>query len=432
MTKKLTELAVKNWKHTGTRQEVRDGLIAALYLIVQPSPSTVKSWAYRPRINGKPSKITFGKWPAVSLAGARKLAQEMQLKICRGEDPTAKTPKREEKTVEQLARDFVQMHCVPRNRPGTLRETLRILGLERDPHTGELRLTQTKGEVLSKWQHRRSRDITAEDVIDVTDAIFARAPIQANRTLAVIRSMFSWAISRKWVAANPCDGLRAPGKENARRRVLRPEELRAVWRATERLDAPARDAYRLLILSGQRKSQVATARLEDFDFREMLWTMPPEQAGNKNEVPHVLPITDEIARIVRACPHRQGYLFGGSKPLNLGSAIKNELDALVLDELRVEAAGRGDDPAQVKLEPWRNHDLRRTMRTGLSSLAIPEGDIVRELVLGHKQKGIHDVYDQHSYLPEKKIALELWAARVGDIVSPLPANVVPIRATAGA
>ena len=85
MTKKLTELAVKNWKHTGTRQEVRDGLIAALYLIVQPSPSTVKSWAYRPRINGKPSKITFGKWPAVSLAGARKLAQEMQLKICRGE-----------------------------------------------------------------------------------------------------------------------------------------------------------------------------------------------------------------------------------------------------------------------------------------------------------------------------------------------------------
>ena len=135
---------------------------------------------------------------------------------------------------------------------------------------------------------------------------------------------------------------------------------------------------------------------------------------------------------MRACPHRQGYLFGGIEAAQPSFRNSNELDTLVLDELRVEAAGRGDDPAQVKLEPWRNHDLRRTMRTGLSSLAIPEGDIVRELVLGHKQKGIHDVYDQHSYLPEKKIALELWAARVGDIVSPLPANVVPIRATAGA
>ena len=149
----------------------------------------------------------------------------------------------------------MQMHCVPRNRPGTFRETLRILGPDHDPHTGELRLTQTKGEVLSKWQHRRSRDITAEDVIDVTDP-FLPVPDPANRTWP----LFDRCLAGRYPQVGNRQSLgriAKPGKENARRRVLRPEELRAVWRATERLHAPARDAYRLLILSGQRghKSQ---------------------------------------------------------------------------------------------------------------------------------------------------------------------------------
>ena len=215
---------------------------------------------------------------------------------------------------------------------------------------------------------------------------------------------------------------------------MKPQELRAVWRAAERLDdetsayRPRQDAYRLLILSGQRKSQVCLARLEDFDLMAGLWTIPPEREGTKSEYVHVLPITAEIEAIVKACPHRTGYLFStkqGAKPLTLGDKLKKEIDAFALDELKREAVERGEDPERVKLEPWTNHDLRRTMRTGLSALAVPEGDLVRELVIGHKQRGVHGIYDVHSYLDEKRIALELWAARVRDIVEP-PPNVVPI------
>jgi integrase len=135
-------------------------------------------------------------------------------------------------------------------------------------------------------------------------------------------------------------GLRAVAKERVRQRVLRPEELRAVWKAAERLGGPAGDAYRLLILSGQRKSQVTLARLEHFDMKEGLWTIPAEQEGSKNDTPHVLPITIEIEAIVKACPHRRGYLFSttmGAKPLTLGAKIKRQIDALALEELKREA-----------------------------------------------------------------------------------------------
>ena len=70
------------------------------------------------------------------------------------------------------------------------------------------------------------------------------------------------------------------------------------------------------------------------------------------------------------------------------------------------------------------------MRTGLSALAVPDGDLVRELVIGHKQPGVHSVYDQYN-LAEKRVALELWAAKVRDIVSPPPDNVVLLKASGG-
>jgi hypothetical protein len=79
-------------------------------------------------------------------------------------------------------------------------------------------------------------------------------------------------------------------------------------------------------------------------------------------------------------------------------------------------------------EPFVVHDLRRSMRTGLS--ALPVTDIVRELVIAHTQKGLHKVYDLHAYADEKRRALELWGMRLRDIVEPSPPNVTPLRAKA--
>src|SRR5450759_2714817 len=111
---------------------------------------------------------------------------------------------------------------------------------------------------------------------------------------------------------------------------------------------------------------------------------------------------------------RRNYLFSttmGARPVSGFSKTKQRLDKEMLTELG-------------NLEPWVIHDIRRTMRTGLSALPVP--DLVRELVIGHTKPGLHKVYDQHAYIDEKRHALELWAARLHDIVQPAPANVVKL------
>ena len=103
---------------------------------------------------------------------------------------------------------------------------------------------------------------------------------------------------------------------------------------------------------------------------------------------------------------------GGERPISGFSKAKARLDNVL-----------GSDVA-----PWRFHDLRRTMRTALSGLPNIS-NLVAELVIAHAQPGLHKVYDQHSYLDEKRRALELWASRLMAIVGEPPeGNVVRLEA----
>ncbi len=473
--KNLTDLTIKNLKLKPTGP----------YNVMDGSPETPRGFGIR--IQGskqkpiktfilytrfpnstKPARRAIGQYGEITLEAARKVAVSWRQLIKEGKDPRAEAERKaaeerakkiEEKPIEELCRSFIQKYAKIHTKARSWRETARYLGLEPDPdNEGELRFTKSKGEVISKWEGRSIQSITPAEVIDLIDSIFARgAKIAANRTLAAIRKMFAWAVSRKLLTVSPCQEVKPPAKERKRRRVLlqlleeapddMPDysaedhpELRAVWRAAEYLDEPApdgyrprRDAYRMLILSGQRKSIVRLARIEDFDLKRRLWIIEAEQEGVKrdeDDIPHVIPITAEIEAIVRSCPHKAGYLFsldGGKTPLTIGGKLKKELDGLVLQELRREASERGDDPASVQLKHWTNHDLRRSMRSGISSLAVPEGDTVRELLIGHKQKGIKEVYDLHKYLRPMRIALELWAAKVRSIVEPAANNVVRLH-----
>jgi integrase len=115
-------------------------------------------------------------------------------------------------------------------------------------------------------------------------------------------------------------------------------------------------------------------------------------------------------------PHfRKGpYLFSttfGEKPVNGFSKAKARLDEFMLEEL---GPGPGDQPTE--LAPFVIHDLRRTVRTRLSSLRVP--DIVAKMVIGHCRRGLARVYDQHRFVDEMREAIELWAARLRSIVVP--------------
>jgi integrase len=115
---------------------------------------------------------------------------------------------------------------------------------------------------------------------------------------------------------------------------------------------------------------------------------------------HEVPLGPLTLQMIEGLPRFDGdYVFtttSGERPVSGFSKAKVRLDTL---------SGVG---------AWRFHDLRRTMRTHLSALPVP--DMVRELVIAHARPGLHAVYDRHSYQEEKRECLSLWEARLSGIV----------------
>jgi integrase len=151
----------------------------------------------------------------------------------------------------------------------------------------------------------------------------------------------------------------------------------------------------------------------EVDLAKGIWTIPAERM--KADAPHIVPLAPEAVAILESLPRWTGpFVFsttGGARPISGFSKMKTRIDTAIAEPI----------------EPWRFHDLRRTMRTGLSALRIP--DTVSELCIAHTQKGLHKVYDQHAYLDEKRHAFEAWANRVMSIVDPGEAsNVISIAA----
>jgi integrase len=190
-------------------------------------------------------------------------------------------------------------------------------------------------------------------------------------------------------------------------------ELIALWQCS---DYPFGSLYQLLLLTGARKSEVSDARWREFDLTKKIWTVPPERF--KSNASHLVPLSDAAVAIIEALPRftKGDHLFTttyGEKPISGFSKGKDRLDKLMAEQL-------GSTPP-----PWVIHDIRRTVRTRLASLRVP--DLVAEMVIGHGRKGLQRVYDQHTYESEMREALELWAARLRDIVTPPPENVVRMR-----
>jgi integrase len=221
-------------------------------------------------------------------------------------------------------------------------------------------------------------------------------------------------------------------------RLLSNDELFALWRAAGRMRYPAGPAYRLLCLTALRLNEAVDGARSEFNMRELIWVIPAERmkgkdSGKKQARPHAVPLTPDIIAIVEALPKfKKGkFLFSttaGKTSTWIGTKIKQRLDRRMLLTLKALAKRRGEDPADVRLPHFINHDIRRTVRSQLSRLKVTEE--AREAVLAHARPGIKGTYDLYDYLDEKREALELWAARLRSIVEPPPNNVIKLRATA--
>jgi integrase len=242
----------------------------------------------------------------------------------------------------------------------------------------------------------------------------------ARKLHAHISKLFSWAVARgKYcLETSPCADVKPAaliGTPKARDRVLSDNEIRALWEAADGLSYPAAPFVRLLLLTGQRLRECAEMRRNEVDLDKALWVIPASRM--KGNAAHEVPLPPTAVEILKSLPRWTGpFVFsttGGERPISGFSKMK----------LRIDAATAGPIPA------WRFHDLRRTVRTGLGGLPVPNN--VAELVIAHAQPGLHKVYDRHGYREEKRRALEIWAAKLRDIVeSGEPSNVITLAAGA--
>jgi integrase len=287
-------------------------------------------------------------------------------------------------------------------------------------------------ELLPRWGARPVTDITHRDVREIVEGVVDRgAATYAHNVFDAVNAVLNFAAAQDMIEANPARLLKRSaiiGPKRHRQRVLDDAELRALWRASGRLGYPYGSLYQMLILTGTRLDEAAGARWREFDLERKTWTIPAERF--KSDAVHMVPLTDDAVAVLGTLPRFNSgdYLFSakfGKAPVGGFTKVKDRLDRQMLRTLRALARARGDDPRSVQLVHFVNHDLRRTVRTRLSALKVP--DHVAEMVIGHGRKGIARIYDQHRFEDEKREALTLWAMRLRSIVTPPPANVIALR-----
>jgi integrase len=259
-------------------------------------------------------------------------------------------------------------------------------------------------DVMTVLKGREVSGLTRRDIHAALDSVLARgSPIQANRALSVMRRMFGYAVERGLIERSPCDGVRPPSIEHSRDRVLSDGELAAIWRGCDQIGLFG-SLVKLLMLTGQRRSEIGAMRWSEIDFEAHTLNLPRERV--KNATAHCVPLSNAAIAILLGLDrdlssNANGLVFSTTgRPVSGYSKMKARLDA---------ASGTAG---------WCLHDLRRTFVTGLARLGV---DIpVIERAVNHRSGtfgGVVGTYQRHDYHQEVRAAMEVWAAHISSLTS---------------
>lgn len=334
-----------------------------------------KTWIVRRRVGAKVLNRKLGTYPTMGLATARTAAGKLLEMI--GRDGSTEAADR---TFGSLAEAWLtkKENDRKRNRSWLLQKR------------------QLEVHVLPKWRERRLAEIRRADVRDLVDGI--EGDVLPNRILTLVKTIFRHALSRDWIEHSPAEGVGKPKDEAPRDRWLDMDEVKRVWEAIGLAGYPFGHFVKVLLLTGQRRTEVATMRWADIDFEAATWTL--RAGATKAEREHLVPLSPPVIEVLKSIPRMGDYAFTTDGKTHIGNFAKGKLrlDAFI---------GAESEP----LAPWTLHDLRRTASSHMARLGLSKE--IRGRVLNHAVSGVTDRhYTPFDFAPEKRSALDRWAAEV--------------------
>lgn len=370
----LTDLSVK-------RLRVADSGRATYYddavpgFGVRVSASGAKSFVLL--VGRTRKRVTIGRYPTISLQEARARAREILAARVLGKDDLPSV-KFDDAIEIFIASRYGENYPKPRTRD----ETRRLL----------------HRHFLPKFRHEQLANIKTHEIADIVDGL-RKTPSIAHHAFAAIRTFFRWAEGRRYVLRSPCAGLDRPRPSKPRERFLSPDEIRAIVAAARSSGTTLGTIIELLLLTGQRRGEIAQLRHEWIDWQKRTITFPAKITKNKRV--HVLPFGSRVEYLLRK-GQPKGCLFpakGKNTPFDGWSKCKPKFDA------------------ECPIDHWTLHDLRRTFATQMGALGVPIH--ITEKLLNHvsgTMGGIVAVYQLHSYEKEMRSAIEAWELELSRIM----------------
>lgn len=351
------------------QDEHADNMVTGLRLRIGAGGK--KTWILRRRVGAKVINRKLGNYPGMGLAAARKAAEGVLTALER--DGTTEAIDR---TFGQVATAWIDKVAKPNNSSWKLQER------------------RLEMHVLPAWRDRKIASIRRADVRDLLDGI--EGDVLPNRVLTVVKTIFRFALSRDWIEASPIEGIDKPMQESPRDRVLDMPELARLWREAALTGYPFAMLVRGLVLTAQRRNEVASMKWADLDLDAATWTLQAD--ATKSARANLVPLSAPMVALLRDLPQIGPYVFTTDGETHFKGYSKSKAD---LDRYM---AAKGE-----ALAPWTLHDLRRSAATHMVRLGTPE--LVVSRILNHAATGVTGkVYALHTYAPEKRHALDTWAA----------------------
>ncbi|MBT6311372.1 MAG: site-specific integrase [Rhodospirillaceae bacterium] len=430
-TKTLTDKTIQNLKApTGKAQaEVYDRLVPGFGIRVGAKTKTFFLFVRVLRLGAwKPVRIKLGRYPALPLSDARDLAREYSTLAAAGKDPRRAKADAEREMVD-ASRDTFAASVAAYLAAGSKTGTTRRGGWRRKTLENYTHLLS----IFPDWGPLPVSEIDRRMVRAEIERVAAEVgATTANNACRALSAFFSWLVRRDAVDFSPVTGVEPPATVS-RGRTLDDEELAAIWGACD--GSVMGDMFRLLILTGQRRGEIADLRWDEVDLPNKRIRLSGERT--KNGLPHDVPLSPPALEIIEAQlearverkekkPCEFVFTTNGRTPVSGFSKAKAFIDA------QLDAESDDDEPL---IPDWRLHDFRRTMVTQMNDMGIAPHVVEACVnhVSGSAKAGVAGVYNRAEYLKERTAALNAWAAKVEGLTGNPPeaeSNVVPLSASA--